>query len=221
MIKGRHPLSRSVCILALGFAAVLCQGCATSQNSLTLASMDQKKDFSQSFDKAYASINDNGDYDLILVHDSNFSNIEDADGTVQPQAMNPRQLVHIRVYWNAHSGVKPDHPASTNSSIRWYIVDDGPNESADLLEYSGCGLVMLNANGQTATFNVRGAFLRPVTCRGCMTDPIGPGTITGTVTAVMDADHVKELLAEVNAMEASSAPQANAGAIEPNSTATR
>ncbi|HTW93476.1 MAG TPA: hypothetical protein VMD30_01695 [Tepidisphaeraceae bacterium] len=214
-----------VSLIMLGAVALLEQGCASTSDSLTLSSVNEKKDFSQAFSRAYASIDGDGDYDLVLVSDPNDDVSPQAGGgaaQLQPQAATPRQLVHIRVYWNARGG-RAAHPVTTNASIRWYMLADGPADSSNMLEYSGCGLVVLDSDGQMATFSVRGAFMQPVACRGCMTDPIGPGTITGTVTAKMDAAQVKQLLAEVDAVDASLNPQANAGAATgaDNSTATR
>ena len=216
MSRNTGLAGRCVAIAGLVMAALISQGCSTAQNTLTLSSVDHRKDYTQTFDQAYAAINDNGDYDLVLLRDTNVdAALANGDGTLQPQTVSPRELVHIRVYWKARSGVKPDHPASTNASIRWYMVADRSGTPNDVLEYSGCGLVMLYDNGATSTFNVRGAFLQPTVCRGCMTDPIGPGSINGTIVATMDKQRVKALLDQMEVIEASNAAQAAQAAASP------
>jgi hypothetical protein len=199
LMKRLNRLRHAAALLTLAAAATL-GGCSNSSNTLTLASTDNLHQFHQSFKQAYATINANGDYDVCLVHDANDDALADAGtGPVNPQVVTPRQLVHIRIYWKALSGMKPDHPASTNASIRWYLFGDRPDEAADLLEYSGSGLVMLTDNGTSATLDVRAAFLKPVMRRGDMADPMGPSTITGVVTAQVDPGRVAGLLAEARA----------------------
>jgi len=228
--KGWSHLYHSVTVVAavaLAATLLMSQGCASVSDSLTLSSANRNKDFSQKFTRAFACRDGEGNYDLVLVSDANDNvPIQAGSGpTLQPQPMSPRQLVYIRIFWNASSDVKAAHPVTTNAAIRWYMFGDNASDMSDLLEYSGCGLVLMNANNQTATFDVRNAFMQPVACRGCMTDPIGPGTISGTVTARVDPQKVKQFLAEVNSVDVSAPPQAQASAASAtgadNSTVTR
>jgi hypothetical protein len=156
--------------------------------------------FNQTFSQAYMTHNPNGDYDVVLVHDANSDNVaSDGDGPLTPTTVTPLQIVHIRVYWKPVRGTKGDHPASTNANVRWYVFGSRPNESADLLEYSGAGLVLVDENGPTADITIRNAFLKPTTRRGSMADPLGSSTMTGTISAKVDDRRVGDVLTEVKA----------------------
>src|SRR5580658_1260559 len=115
-------------------------GCASDPNHLTMSSLDRRKNFTQTFSRAYAAWNENGDYDVVLVHDANADKLPTGDGPVDPGDVPPRQLVHIRVFWNAERDTKMDHPVATNALINWYLFGDRSDESAHVLEYSGRGL---------------------------------------------------------------------------------
>jgi hypothetical protein len=176
-------------------------GCGTTQNDLTMTGVDQRHDFKQVFSQAYSSLNDTGDYDVVLIHDAN-ADPSNEDGTaVLPAPVSPRQIVHIRVFWFPERGTKLDHPVATNASIRWYIFGDRPSEGADLLEYSGSGLVLVNDDGKTATVTVRGATLKMTARRGLMTDPLGPSSVNGEITAHVDRHGVQTIISELDAAE--------------------
>jgi hypothetical protein len=200
------------CLLGmmLGTLGVLCAGCLATGNHLTLVSQDQRHDFTQGFSHAYAGLNGNGDFDVVLVHDANADSLSAGGGPVAPAPVTPRQLVHIRVYWLAEHGAKLDHPVATNSTVRWLIFGDRPDEAANVLEYSGSALVVVDSKGAVATVTIRGAFLKMVARRGDMADPLGPSSVNGTVSAVLDRRRVDEVLAELKAADPTGVPQAAA-----------
>jgi hypothetical protein len=191
---------------------LLVGGCATAHNGLTMTSDDHRRDFQQTFSHAYASLNDNGDYDIVLVHDANADSLPGGGEPVQSAAVTPRQLVHIRVYWMTHRGVTLDHPVNSNASIRWYLFGDRPDEAADMLEYAGSALVLVHDDGRTATVTVRGAYLKAVTRRGDMADPLGPSSVNGTIVARVDRQAVEDVLSEVKAADGAAPMQAASAA---------
>jgi hypothetical protein len=180
---------------------LLLGGCAAAHNGLTMTSDDRRRDFQQTFSHAYASLNDNGDYDVVLVHDANADHLSGAAGPLQPAAVTPRQLVHIRVYWMTHRGVTLDHPVNSNATIHWYLFGDRPDETADMLEYAGSALVLVSDDGRTATVTVRGAYLKAVGRRGDMADPLGPSSVNGTIVARVDRQGVEDALTEAKAAD--------------------
>jgi hypothetical protein len=173
-------------------------GCSsTPQSDLSLQSVDGKHTFAQTFSQAYINHNPDGDYDVVLVHDANAENVGDPAGALTPTTVTPLQIVHVRVYWKPLRGTNGDHPASTNAAVHWYVFGSRPNESADLLQYGGAGLVMVDEDSQTATVTIRSAYLKPVTRRGSMADPLGPSNLTGKIIAKVDNRRVDDLLTEV------------------------
>jgi hypothetical protein len=207
-VKSLHH-KLSLCALAL----IIQAGCAVTGNDLTMTSDDRHRDFSQTFSHAYAALNDNGDYDVVLVHDANADAIADAGGPIQPGTPMPRQVVHIRVFWLAESGTKFDHPTAANAAMRWFVFGDravgstsAPENAFDVLEYSGSALVLVHDDGRTASVVVRGASLKPVARRGQMSDPLGPSSVTGSISARVDRGAVDELLRELKEAEQANAP---------------
>ena len=194
-IRDRLKLCASALLLAAG--ASVFNGCAAPSNDLTLSSTETQRDFTQTFPKAFATTNSNGDYDVVMVRDANADAVADTGGPVRPGPLTPRQVVHVRVFWNPVQGTRADHPAATNAAIHWYLFCDRPNECPRCVEYSGSGLVWVSGDDQTATVTIKGAFMKPVHCDRSMADPMGPSSLSGTVTAQVDRKQVNQLLAEV------------------------
>lgn len=203
--------SRLLLSALAALAVGLCAGCSSTQNSLTMQSLTQRRDFKEQFNEAYASLNDNGDYDIVLVHDVvGESASESADGVLQPREVSPRQIMHIRVYWLARHGAKLDHPVAANATFRWFIFGDRIDESAELLEYSGGGLVLVAESGGFSYITIRGADLSASLRRGQMDDPLGPCSVNGDITALVDRTRVDELLGEAKQADQPNAPHASA-----------
>jgi hypothetical protein len=161
-----------------------------------MVSLDHRHRFSQSFEHAYISRDPTGDADVILVRDGADPRHDDPDKPLSPDAyLIPRQLVHIRIFWLPLTG-KADHPASTNASIHWCLIGNTP-EQPSLVEYAGCGLVIIDQTRNGADVSVRKAWMKPLTQRGGMSDPLGPSMLDGSFRAVNDSVQIKSLLAEI------------------------
>jgi len=174
-----------------------------------MQSLDNRRDFTQVFSAAYSALSENGDYDIVLVHDASTDLSPESNGVLQPSAVAPRQIMHIRVFWIPEHGAKLDHPVAANATIRWYVFGDRLDEASDLLEYSGGGLVLVEEKNGTAKITVRGAYLKASTRRGAMADPLGPCSVKGDLKAIVDKHRVDQLLAEANAADHdTSSPQA-------------
>jgi hypothetical protein len=193
--------------MALIFAGIL-GGCASHQDgNMQLISRDQQRNFSQRFTEAYITRTPTGDWDIMLTEDGTVPNKDsDPQKPLRPDDRTlPRQYVHLRVFWRT-LGQKADHPAATNASVQWCLLGDGPNEGS-LLEYSGSGLVVLEDSKDGATVKVRTAWMKAITQRGAMVDPLGPSTMKGTVHAITDQDRVDALLAEMKSETGTSEAQ--------------
>jgi len=188
---------RSLLGLLMCAALFACAGCSSTNNFLNMQSLNRRRDFKERFNEAYAALNDNGDYDIVLVHDViGESSDESAGGVLEPRAVSPRQIMHIRVYWLARHGAKLDHPVAANATFRWYVFGDRLDESAELLRYNGGGLVLVAESGGHSYITIRGADLRATERRGQMDDPLGPCSVNGDITALVDRARVDELINE-------------------------
>jgi hypothetical protein len=184
-------------------------GCASQRTSLNLVSFDKKHGFAQTFSEAYCSKDKTGDTDVVLIADPAPGEVQDPKKPLMPEpvADAPRQVVHIRIYWKPMLGTKADHPASTNASCHWYLIDTfNPN---NMIEYSGSGLVELDDSDDPAMLEVRTAWMKVARNRGTMVDPLGPCTLNGKIRAKVDAQEVKSILA---ALKVETAPVAEAHA---------
>ncbi|MGD1278623.1 MAG: hypothetical protein ABR964_15530 [Tepidisphaeraceae bacterium] len=192
----KFPLGATLIILG----TMACGGCAShADGNLHLISLDHGRDFCQNFSEAYVSRSPTGDVDIVLVQDG----IQPAQHddptkplTPQPRVL-PRQFVHLRVFWKP-LGHKADHPASTNASVQWCLLGNGP-AGKSVLEYGGSGLVVLDDGPNGTTVTIRTAWLKAVSQRGDMTDPMGPSRLQGSIRAIKDPDRVAALLAEMKA----------------------
>ncbi len=185
------------CILPI-LAALIAAGCSSDQGNLRLLGLDQRHEFSQTFTRAYLDRNDAGDADIVLVQDN---------------PSQPRQLVHIRVFWTPMSGVKPDHPANTNASIHWCFICDRADQTG-MVEYSGSGLVDVDDSSSGAVVKIRKAWMKEGCRRGEMVDPLGPSILQGSFRAEHDPAQVKAIMAQIKAATGNTA-QAQAYAVNP------
>jgi hypothetical protein len=192
------------------FLLAACTACSAPAGHLRMVSMDNRRGFSQTFEQAYISRDPTGDCDVVLVRDGADPRTDNPNKPLPPDAcLNPRQLVHIRIFWLPLTG-KADHPANTNASLRWCLFGNTPNQPS-LMEYAGSGLVVIDNSRNGAVVNVHKAWMKPVSHRGGMSDPLGPSMLDGSFTAVNDPQQVKAILAQMKlstapVMEASSPP---------------
>lgn len=189
--------SRTLVRICGVFVAALACGCSSHQGSLRLVSVDQKRQFDQTFTQGYYVRADTGDADIVLVHDSMFPRRDDVDKPLSPdQCILPRQLVHIHVLWTPMSSVKPDHPANTNASIHWCLVCDNSDQPG-VIDYTGSGLVVLDNSRDGVTVTIKKAWMKAGCQHGQLVDPLGPSILAGTFHAVRDQSRVNEIIGEI------------------------
>jgi hypothetical protein len=205
--------SRMVGSVGLLFATLLgtASGCASHvDGNLHLLSADKKHDFSQTFTQAYLTRTETGDVDVLLEQDGlTVGRHDDPDKPLAPDAcLTPRQFVHVRVFWKPLSQ-RADRPAATNASIDWYLFGDGPNEGS-LLEYSGPALVSMDDSADVSLVTIRNAWMKVVSQRGDMVDPLGPSEVKGSVHAIVDQDRFNTLMSELKTATGATAPEVTA-----------
>ena len=183
----------AVCGQALLVVISLCSlgGCAPqSPGSVTLAAGDRT--FDQTFAAAYYSNALGGDSDIVLLDRAAKAAL---DG--HPNNDPVRQVMRIRVLWNATRELKADHTSASNATLHWYVLGNTAETASDVIEYSGTAMAVLESDGNQTLCSVRGASMRMVARRGTLYDPIGKASLTGTIRAKSDAPRARQALAEV------------------------
>ncbi len=186
------PARSSLLAFPLVLAAICCGvGCSDKAAGLTLTSLKDHRKFAETFTNAYASRNDNGDLDVVLVDDATERAVA-AGKRIEPV----HQIMHVRVLWHPSRDMKADDPAASNASIHWYVM--GANRG-EMIEYQGTAFI--NVSRTTFTdrlkLSIVNARLKPVITRGDLKDPIGPSRVEGTIYARDNVQIVNRLLAEV------------------------
>ena len=167
--------------LLLALAMVALVGCSSDEGDLHLLSSDQKHEFTQNFTQAYVAYNESGDSDIALVSDSE-----------------PRQLVHIRIFWSPMAGLKADRPSNANAAVSWCFVCNRAAEPG-VVEYSGPGLVEVKDAAGGAEVRIRKAWMKKQCCHGMLVDPLGPSIMQGDFHAVYDSGRVQAIIAQIKA----------------------
>jgi len=167
--------------LLLAMALIGLVGCSSDEGNLHLVSSDQRQEFTQQFTQAYVSYNESGDSDIALVSDSQ-----------------PRQLVHIRIFWSPMAGVKADRPSNANAAVSWCFVCNNPS-GPGVVEYSGPGLVEVKGVADGAEVRIRKAWMKKQCCHGMLVDPLGPSLLEGTFHATYDSQRVAAIIAQIKA----------------------
>jgi hypothetical protein len=188
-----HPFLSMIAICA---GAILC-GCASQPGDLRMTGIANHRNFRQNFDRAYISKDEAGDADIVLVQDGFASRDDNASTPMAPDNQyTPRQLVHIRIFWNPMTGAQADHPANTNASLHWCLMGDGADHGG-MLEYAGSGVVLMDRGHNGTNLTIRKAWMKAISQRGNMLDPLGPSLLIGSIYAVDDDQKVQSLLAEL------------------------
>jgi hypothetical protein len=172
-------------------ALVALAGCAQQPpGALTIAAGNRQ--FNQIFAAAYHSQALGGDSDIVLLDEA----AKDAlDGN--PSDAPVRQVLRIRVLWNANRDLKADHTSSSNATLHWYVLGNTPDTASDVIEYSGTAMAVLEADGSQTLCAVRGASMRMVARRGSLYDPIGRASFKGTIRASENPLKARQALEEV------------------------
>jgi len=194
-----HGVCRVVALLAasLFFAGA---GCASDQQQLTLNSSRRGKAFIQSFSRAYAARDRDGDTNIVLVDRAAQTTLEG-----RPADAPVRQVLHIQVLWHPSREMKADHTSATNATLHWYVMSS--TNPGDVLEYAGTAFVAIDQDSEGTDLTVSNAHLRPVACRGDLCDPVGPSSVSGKIRAANSAPRVRQALSIVRtAIAAQSEP---------------
>lgn len=187
---------------------LLCSvGCAKPGGEATLTKLDGGQGFRQTFSQAYASRSDQGDWDIVLVHDG----LQDAarqkqaggDAIAVADRVPVQHVVHLHVFWRPNRSVRSDDPSQSNAAVDWYVIIPGAREGEDLLKYKGAGFVGVYPGDKQALVLLRNIRLQREILRGEMTDPLSQARLTGEVRAVLDDRYVRNALDELQRLETS------------------
>ena len=190
-------------------AGVLCVaglGCGSQSTppQLTLHSAAQNRNFTENFSHAYVTHDMNGDTDVVMLDRA-------AEGALQGMSNDipVRQVMHIRVLWNAQSDMASEHMSASNAAVHWYVMGNTAASAGDVLEYAGTAFIVVDQHTNHTELQIRNASMRPVACRGGLCDPIGTTTFQGTIRATENPQRVREALACVRtAVALATAPPA-------------
>lgn len=185
-------------VLPLALLGLLAGGCSGT-SELTLSPAATRQSLSHTFEQAYLSRTEQGDYQVVLIDDGGAPAAHhDIDQPIQPAATPPlRQIVFIRVFWRPMKGSKSDFPSASNAALDWYVFGTGGRGETDMVHYQGVGFVAINRSGDSANLRIDNAVVKPATVRGEIHDPIGRAALTGTVHARISREKVQTILAEL------------------------
>jgi hypothetical protein len=188
--------SRQICgsigriVLALT-ALIALAGCSQQPpGALTIAAGN--RNFNQTFVAAYHSQVIGGDSDIVLLDEAAEQSL---DG--KPCDAPVRQVMRIRVLWNANRDLKADHTSSSNATLHWYVLGNTPATANDVIEYAGTAMAVLESDGNQTICSVRGASMRMVARRGSLHDPIGKASFKGMIHASENPAKARQALEEV------------------------
>jgi len=191
------PIRRVLAMLLTCLPAIA--GCASTGGSLDITRQDAKRVFSQPFEQAWIAADNEGGYDVILVHRA-LGDTRTAGQTLQPADRPPvRHIVHAHVLWRARGG-GTDAPATGNASVNWYVLTPGATAGEDLLIYRGAGMVRIDPGRDSAHVALANVRIRPTVVRGEMSDPIGPARVAGTASAAWDPARVRAVLEDLQTL---------------------
>jgi hypothetical protein len=188
--------NRAMVGLALGWILIAGAGCGGAGGTVTFRSQETGRIVQQRFSHAFYAVSTSGDVDVVLVQNSAEDEMPRTRGKkpIEPLKIEPvRQVMHIRLYWNAVTGTTRN-PAAINSTVDWTVL--GPEGTADRSTYVGAAYVVLRGRGESRTVYIRDGEMKIRSKAGDIQDPVGPSWISGTLNASASAIRVRELLAE-------------------------
>jgi hypothetical protein len=190
-------------------AAVFAGGCSASREvKLRVEPMSRPVSYTQKFAAADYSIRSDGEFDVIL-HNMVGPSGDQSGQLLQPTSSAPQQFMHVRVAWRPAIGAKANHPAATNASVNWYVIDDTNPREPRYLHYQGSGLAKIDMDGEEAVFGVKPTELRLRHQRGDLSDPIGSSLLSGEGKARRDSGRVAALLQHLeDVLKQAAAPDA-------------
>jgi len=216
-----HRLSngiRSIVSISLALlAALVVGGCTSNSAHVTLAGDQGKTVYAQSFAHAYIASPHAGEYDVILMQDSqpkpktNYNPVDYVKSMMPGAAaktnkpLEPmssaelRQIVHIHIFWQADTGTVARDGVVTNAAINWYMIAHEASDHPEVLQYEGAGVVTLDAGRQSTSVEIRDGTMKKTQLLGGMKDPLGPSHLNGVVKAEHNAQIVRDVLADLKA----------------------
>jgi len=198
------PFAHRAACLGLILALATVAGCHTDPAAqVRLVSQDNSHVLIQRFARAYASNDEAGQINIVLVDDGHISPTADA-GPLQagaapvllPTRTPPlRQVLYVQVLWNAMPNVQIDAPSATNAVIDWVVLAYSGTGLPDALHYQGAGFVRLDEGSKSVRVHIRNATLALKGRNGTdLEDPLGHCTLSGIFTALKDDDAVQKEL---------------------------
>jgi hypothetical protein len=188
------PVYRTMVVLTAGLLCAAGVGCAAQAGGpqLTLHSTAQNCNFSKQFSHAYLSRDVNGDTEVVMLDRAAEGALQDVSDGVPV-----RQVIHIRVLWNARSDMASEHMSASNAAVHWYVMGNTTASAGDVLEYAGTAFIVVDQQSNGTELQIRNASMRPVACRGGLCDPIGSTTFQGTIRATGNPQRFRQALATV------------------------
>ena len=170
--------------------------------------------YDQKFAGAWCRLNADGEYDMVLVDEPQPAKDDHGQPMLPAARANPLQVMHVRVAWRPQSGAKPNHPAATNASINWYVIDNENPHNLRYIHYQGAGLVRVDAGDKATSFDIQPMLISPRHQSGAMNDPVGPAMLSGKIKALNRPEKTTEVLSRLDEMFR----VAQAGSIQPPAT---
>ena len=156
--------------------------------------------YNQKFAAAWCRINPDGEYDMVLVDQPQPSQDNHGQPLLPAAQANPLQVMHVRVAWRPSSAMKPNHPAATNASINWYVLDNENPHSLRYIHYQGAGLVRVDAGDKATSFDIQPMLISPRHQTGAMNDPVGPALLSGKIKALNRSEKTADILSQLDEM---------------------
>lgn len=196
---------------------LLLAGCASSSGKVTMKCVEGRNVFAQSFNHAYISSEHAGEYDVVLMQDSqtkaesNQSMLayfkswmptgkETKNPPLEPMSgAELRQIVHIHVFWQADGGTVARDGVVTNAAINWYMIAYEASDHPEVLRYEGAGVVTLDEGRKSTSVAIKDGTMKQTQLQGNLKDPLGPSHLTGVVKAEQNPQLVRDILADLKA----------------------
>src|SRR6185312_6480760 len=211
----RRILATTLPLLSLLPVIPGCAGDPAPQ--LMVQSNRMHQTFSEPFAAAYASQAAGGDTTLVAVDRASQQTLE---GNPGPAPV--RQVLSVRVMWNPTRDSRWDHNSASNATVHWYVMGNTPATAAEVIEYSGTAVVMVDHDQDVTTLTIRSAYVKPVAWRGSLHNPIGASELHGTLRASDNAQRVRQILSDVRTVvaAANSLPNTQAKESKPEAPST-
>jgi len=184
-------------------SALLCfgvAGCATDAPSLSVRSEQTNDHYTATFDRAIFSQNQDGQIDLILLAGGKTND----DGTGLPitasNDQSVRQVVHLRVLYEARNTIRVDSPSAGNAVLTWNVLAGADNR----LSYNGSCWAKVKIDGNEADVDIRNAVVSIRRSVGQMNDPLKRASLEGEFVATRADLAVKTYLTELATLEQAS-----------------